>query len=84
MIIIDLGCGDFNVGINLVKLSKKYIAIDVVGNLIDRNKIFFKSKKLTFKKIDAVNEDIPSGDCILIKEVFQHITNKEIKLILKN
>ena len=83
MIIIDLGCGDFNVGINLIKFSKKYIAIDVVGSLIERNEKSFKSNKLTFKKIDAVNEDIPSGDCILIKEVFQHITNKEIKLILK-
>ena len=83
MIIIDLGCGDFNVGINLIKFSKKYIAIDVVGSLIERNKKSFKSNKLTFKKVDAVNEDIPLGDCILIKEVFQHITNKEIKLILK-
>lgn len=83
MIIIDLGCGDFNVGSNLVKFSKKYIAIDVVGNLIDRNKFFFKSNRLIFKKIDVVYEDIPAGDCILIKEVFQHITNKEIKMILK-
>ena len=83
MIIIDLGCGDFNVGSNLIKFSKKYIAIDVVGSLIDRNKKSFKSSKLTFKKIDAVYEDIPFGDCILIKEVFQHISNKEIKLILK-
>ena len=78
MIITDLGCGDFNVGSNLVKFSKKYIAIDVVGNLIDRNKIF-ESNRLIFKKIDVVYEDIPKGDCILIKEVFQHITNKEIK-----
>ena len=83
MIIIDLGCGDFNVGSNLVKFSKKYIAIDVVGNLIDRNKNLFKSNRLIFKKIDVVYEDIPRGDCILIKEVFQHITNKEIKMILK-
>ena len=59
MIIIDLGCGDFNVGINLIKFSKKYIAIDVVGSLIERNKKSFKSNNLTFKKIDAVNEDIP-------------------------
>ena len=83
MVIIDLGCGDFNVGSNLVKFSKKYIAIDVVGDLIDRNKNLYKSNRLIFKKIDVVYEDIPRGDCILIKEVFQHITNKEIKMILK-
>ena len=38
MTIIDLGCGDFNIGSKLVKYSKKYIAIDVVEDLINRNK----------------------------------------------
>jgi 2-polyprenyl-3-methyl-5-hydroxy-6-metoxy-1,4-benzoquinol methylase len=34
--VCDLGCGDFNIGKELVKYSKKYIAIDIVENLIER------------------------------------------------
>ena len=29
-----------------------------------------------------MHDQIPKGDCILIKEVFQHITNEEIRTIL--
>ena len=28
--VCDLGCGDFNIGKNLTKYTKKYIAIDIV------------------------------------------------------
>ncbi len=83
LIVIDLGCGDFNVGSKIYKYTKRYIAIDVVSELIERNKKLFISENLIFKSIDATNQKIPNGDLILIKEVFQHITNKDIKAILK-
>ena len=37
LVVCDLGCGDFNVGKELVKHSKKYIAIDIVPDLIAHN-----------------------------------------------
>ena len=40
--ICDLGCGDFNVGKELVKYANKYVAIDIVSDLIDRNKEKFQ------------------------------------------
>ena len=81
--VVDLGCGDFNVGSQIFKYTKKYIAIDVVSGLIDYNKKLFISKNLTFKSIDATNENIPNGDLLLIKEVLQHVTNNDIRAILK-
>ena len=80
--VLDIGCGDFNIGSHIFHNSKKYIAIDIVDKLIDRNKKKFNSNKLIFKKIDIVNEDIPKGDCLLIKEVLQHLPNNQIKIIL--
>ena len=38
IVVCDLGCGDFNVGKELVSLSKKYIAVDIVPDLIARNR----------------------------------------------
>ena len=29
----DLGCGDFNVGKELVKHAKRYVAVDIVADL---------------------------------------------------
>ena len=47
IIVCDLGCGDFNVGKNLVDFSQKYIAVDVVSNLINHNKNKFKMALLS-------------------------------------
>ena len=41
--VCDLGCGDFNIGRQLVKHTKKYIAVDIVHNLIERNRETFKA-----------------------------------------
>ena len=44
--VCDLGCGDFNVGKSLVKHSKKYIAVDIVHDLIEHKKEEFKEKNV--------------------------------------
>ena len=74
-----MGCGDFNIGSKIYKHSKNYIGIDVVEDLIIHNKQKYLAKNLTLETLDAVYDTLPAGDCILIKEVFQHLTNAEIK-----
>ena len=49
-VVIDYGCGDFNVGKNFINEVKTYYAYDVVDNLIKYNKKKFKFKNLHFKK----------------------------------
>ena len=46
LVVCDLGCGDFNIGKQLVQYTKHYIAADIVPNLIKRNKERFKAKNL--------------------------------------
>ncbi len=81
-IVCDLGCGDFNIGKELIKHSKKYIAVDIVNDLIDYNKEKFKSENLEFQCLDIAKDDIPFGDCAIIRQVLQHLSNTEIKTIL--
>ncbi|WP_103072152.1 class I SAM-dependent methyltransferase [Aquimarina sediminis] len=80
--ICDLGCGDFNVGQNLVKHTQKYIAVDIVPELIVRNKETFKEKKIEFHCLDIAVDDLPSGDCVLLRQVLQHLSNAEVKSIV--
>lgn len=81
--VCDLGCGDFNVGKHLVKHSKAYIGVDIVANLIDHNKNTFKAEQLEFQCLNIATDDLPTGDCVLLRQVLQHLSNTEIQSILK-
>ena len=82
LIVCDLGCGDFNVGKELVKHTKKYVAVDIVKDLIEHNKSIFTAKNLEFYCLDIAVEDLPSGDCALLRQVLQHLSNAEVQSIV--
>lgn len=80
--VCDLGCGDFNVGKELVKHTKKYIAVDIVPELIARNKEKFKEDNLEFHCLDLAVDSLPSGDCVLLRQVLQHLSNAEVQSVV--
>jgi len=49
LIVCDLGCGDFNVGKELVKYTKQFFAIDIVPKLIAHNKEKFIEEVEAFR-----------------------------------
>ncbi|WP_296622882.1 class I SAM-dependent methyltransferase [Marivirga sp.] len=82
-VVCDLGCGDFNIGKEHVKYSKKYIAIDIVPALIAHNKKEFQDDNLEFHALDIVKDVLPSGDCAILRQVLQHLSNAEIKCVVE-
>ena len=80
--VCDLGCGDFNVGSNLVQYTKKYVAADIVGDLIERNKERFKEENLEFICLDITADNLPYGNCVILRQVFQHLSNGEVQSIV--
>lgn len=80
--VCDLGCGDFNVGKELVIHAKKYVAIDIVASLIAFNKEKFKEPNLEFQCLDIAVADLPSGDCAIVRQVLQHLSNTEVQAIV--
>lgn len=83
LIVCDLGCGDFNIGKHLIQYTKKYIAIDIVESLIHRNKTIYQENNLEFHCLDISKNTLPKGDCVILRQVLQHLSNLEIKNILK-
>ncbi|WP_246293561.1 MULTISPECIES: class I SAM-dependent methyltransferase [Winogradskyella] len=83
LVVCDLGCGDFNIGKQLTKHTKKYIGIDIVENLIERNKTLFKAKNLEFHCLNIVEDELHKADCIIIRQVLQHLSNVEILKIVE-
>lgn len=82
-VICDLGCGDFNIGKELVKYSKKYIAIDIVPELLAHNKKTFKADNLEFHSLDIAEDELPAADCVILRQVLQHLSNAEIKSVVE-
>ncbi len=82
LVVCDLGCGDFNVGNQLVKHTKKYIAIDIVPDLIAYNKEKFKAENLDFQCLDIATDNLPQANCILLRQVLQHLSNTEVQRIV--
>lgn len=80
--VCDLGCGDFNIGRQLVEHTHKYVAIDIVPNLIERNKNSYQAAHLEFHCMDISVADLPKGDCVILRQVLQHLSNNEIQRIL--
>ncbi len=83
LVVCDWGCGDFNIGKHLVPYAKSYIAIDIVEPLIERNKNVFKENNLEFHCLDIAKDQLPSGDCIILRQVLQHLSNEDIRKITK-
>lgn len=78
LVVCDLGCGDFNIGKQLINYTKTYIAIDIVEELIKRNQALFKADNLQFYCLDISKDQLPKADCIILRQVLQHLSNTEI------
>jgi hypothetical protein len=80
--VCDLGCGDFNIGKDLYKQCEKYIGVDIVSDLIDRNKKLFHDDDLEFQCLDIAKDDLPAADCAIVRQVLQHLSNEEVQQVL--
>ena len=80
--VCDLGCGDFNIGKELVFYTQKYIAVDIVPELIAFNREQFSYPNLEFHCLDIAKADLPQADCAILRQVVQHLSNDEVEKIV--
>lgn len=79
---VDLGCGDFAVGYKTRKYFNNYTACDVVEPLIEFNRGKYKALFVDFLVLDIIKDDLPAGDIVFIRQVLQHLSNKQISEIV--
>jgi hypothetical protein len=82
--VIDIGCGDFEVGKALLERAPHiyYIGCDIVPELIAHHREKNAGPRAEFREIDIVVDPLPRGDVCLIRQVLQHLPNADIKTIL--
>jgi SAM-dependent methyltransferase len=83
--ILDIGCGDFQIGSRICGAVTLYIGADVSRLIIERNAAAFSElSNVRFKVLDVCADPLPKVDLITIREVLQHLSNADIALALDN
>jgi SAM-dependent methyltransferase len=82
--VTEIGCGDFAVASQYVDACSAYIGVDVVKGLIDRNSRMFASGRVRFICKDATKSKLDPSDLCIIRQVLQHVSNKDVQNILDN
>jgi hypothetical protein len=79
---VDLGCGDFKVGSQIRPYCARYIACDVVKEMIDWHSQAFRDLDIEFRILDATEDDLPPGDLAFVRQVLQHLSNDDIQRVI--
>jgi len=83
--IVDVGCGDFNIGSKICGEVRHYTAMDISGYIIERNRDRFAGvANVDFVQADACQVPIPKADLVTIRQILQHLPNAQIEQVLRN
>jgi SAM-dependent methyltransferase len=82
--VVDLGCGDFTVGAELLDSGIDYVGVDIVEEVVRVNERAHGSARVQFRCLDVAEDPLPSGDLCLIRQVLQHLSNEQIGRVLRN
>ncbi|HEX4637314.1 MAG TPA: glycosyltransferase [Rhizomicrobium sp.] len=79
--IVDLGCGDFQVGRALLERlpGMNYVGCDIVPELVAHNNAVHGNSRIRFCQLDLVSDTLPQGDVCLVRQVLQHLSNADIQ-----
>lgn len=77
--VVDLGCGDFNVGAQLRDLCGRYTACDVVPALIEDHRQRHAHLDVEFRLHDLRHDPLPTCDVLFLRQVLQHLSNADIE-----
>ncbi|MEO5592685.1 MAG: class I SAM-dependent methyltransferase [Chitinophagaceae bacterium] len=81
--ILEIGCGDFSIMKQLTSQVKiDYTGGDVVEALIRHNQSVFQNEHTRFIHLNAITDDLPGADLVIIRQVLQHLSNPQIMKIL--
>jgi len=80
--VVDLGCGDFRVGRRLAGAVPRFVGVDVVPALIERNRRAFP--EVEFRCSNLISDELPDAELGLLRQVLQHLSNQQIEKVLEN
>lgn len=80
--VVDYGCGDWQFSRLIDWGQAAYTGLDVVEAVVAKNRRQFQTKKITFQTIEPGSTSLPKGDLLIVKDVLQHLSDREVKTFL--
>lgn len=81
--IVDLGCGDWQLGSLVDWHGRRYTGVDVVEDVVAADRDRWGDERTRFTAGDAMTGDVPSGDLLLVKDVLQHWPTSDVERFLR-
>lgn len=78
---LDAPCGDHH-WLSLMRLGVNYVGVDIVPDLIDRNRRAFPERE--FRVADIVTDQLPRADLIFCRDALVHYDHASVLAILQN
>jgi hypothetical protein len=82
--LLDAPCGDFRWMREVVGALDRYIGVDIVADLIERNTRFYATHRVSFLRADIATDPLPTADLILCRDCFIHLPTRLIHRTLRN
>lgn len=85
---LDAPCGDLfwmkEILPGIVENGTEYNGADIVADLVEKNRLLFKSPAIQFYNIDLATDPVPQVDLIFTRDCFIHLPYADILTVLKN
>lgn len=82
--LLDAPCGDFHWMRHLAGTLDRYVGVDIVPDLIDRNARLYGTDRIRFACADIVVDRLPEADAVLCRDCFIHLPTRLIRAALEN
>lgn len=80
--VVDLGCGDWQFSRDIDWGETRYLGLDVVADIVERNRQAYGRESVAFALAPADPAQLPTADLLIAKDVLQHLSNRRILDIL--
>jgi hypothetical protein len=82
--LLDAPCGDFHWMKHVAGSLERYVGVDIVRDLVDRNERLYATDRVRFLCADIVADRLPSADAVLCRDCFIHLPTHLIRGALAN
>jgi hypothetical protein len=83
-VLLDCPCGDFNWISEIAATVDRYIGVDVVSELIDKNNRRYATEKISFVTKDLTRDALPPADLIICRDCLVHLSFKNCRRAIEN
>jgi hypothetical protein len=83
-VLLDAACGDFNWMRHVDMGNVRYVGVDIVPDLISRNRERYEAQRRTFILADVTRDRLPDADVILCRDSLIHLSFRRIHATINN